>query len=222
VSGKTKVDEDPADGQRRSVADGQVVDLLESGRFDGIVRQLHSRYREHADLDDVKNAVTDAVEAFYGRALQAEVASPDGYVYRAAHYILLEQYNRRRSTRAVSDDDEDHGPAAPTRDLTEALAFVEKLIDAWPTDHRKVITAAVVRAAAAGDQLTGRELVEIGRSAGYEMSEDAARSWKSRGLARLRQEVADLGVTLLDLLPTDPEPDPELDTDEHDDEREDE
>jgi DNA-directed RNA polymerase specialized sigma24 family protein len=220
VSEKTEATEDATDAQRRSVADGQVVELLEAGRFDGIVRQLHSRYRDHADLDDVKNAVTDAVEAFYERALETEIASPDGYVYRAAHYILLEQYNRRRTTRTVDEDDEDQGPPAPTRDLTEALAFVEKLIDAWPTDHRKVITAAVVRAAAAGDQLTGRELVDIGRSAGYAMSEDAARSWKSRGLARLRQEVAALGVSFLDLLPTEPDPDAELDDD--DDEREDE
>src|SRR3990172_9978260 len=44
-----------------------------------------------------------------------------------AYYILLEQYNRRRTTRAANEDDEDHGPRTPTRDLTEALAFVAGL-----------------------------------------------------------------------------------------------
>ena len=169
---------------RRSDAEAQVVEFLESGQIDGIIRLLHRDFHDYASFEEVAEAAYDGVAAFWERSLVAEIGTPGGYVYRVARNILLKLADPRRRSAPLNEREVEEA-AEPRRDLSAALAYIESLVEAWPTDHVKVITGIVVRAAARGDVVSARDMVEVARAGGYSMSEAAARTWKSRGLARL-------------------------------------
>ena len=66
--------------ERRAVADHVVRDFMVSGQAETTYRILADHYRRF-DPDDVRNAVAEGVAAYYGRALEHDVADPAGYVY---------------------------------------------------------------------------------------------------------------------------------------------
>jgi hypothetical protein len=184
----------------RARAEAQGVELVASRRVDGLVRLLQRDY-PGASFDDVADAVSDGVAAFYRRALTTPVAEPGGYVYGTARRILANDAARQEITQSLDDDPRGLKKKATgdRQDWSRALEIVLAIVHDWPTSNVRVVTELVVQAAAEGIQLSDADIAEAMRQMGLELSQNSVRVWRHRGLDRLRTEVAVRGVDLDDL-----------------------
>jgi hypothetical protein len=196
--------------ERRAVADDVVRDFMVSGQAETTYRVLADHY-PRVDGDDVLDAVAEGVAAYYGRALEHDVADPAGYVYSTG----WNQLARRARTRTVPldevDDVEDASSPEERQSDGRALRAVLDLVERWETGRERAIIRIVIEAAAEGIQLSANEIADLLRAQGVgDLSAATVRVHKSRGLARLRRDVVAMGVELRALEPA-PEPDDEED-----------
>lgn len=160
-------------------------------RFASVMRVVAARYRlSPADRDDL----VQEVRVRLWRALEAEriEALPASYLYRTATTAALDLIRRRRTMREDSLEDIDPSglrlaatAANPEQraQLSDLALCIERAIETIPESRRPVVRM----------YLAGYGSAEIGELMGW--TEAKARNLLYRGLADLRQRLADAGVS---------------------------
>jgi RNA polymerase sigma-70 factor (ECF subfamily) len=159
-------------------------------RYRGVLRATAARFRlSPGDADDL---VQD-VRVRLWRAVEGErmESIPASYLYRAAASAALDIIRRRRSSREEPVDDvgsaDPHltdGALRPDQaaQLSDLAVQIERALETLPPSRRPVVRM----------YLAGYRSTEIGELMGW--TEAKARNLLYRGLADLRERLADVGL----------------------------
>jgi DNA-directed RNA polymerase specialized sigma24 family protein len=172
-------------------------ELLASGFLEGLVARLRFSYKSVGD--HAADAVAHAVEELM---ISTKVKNPRRWVtavawnrmkmigVQQARLKSLDELAEYDPDQAIFRDDAGTAEEQALRDVVygEVVAHV----NTWPTDNVRVVTLLYLEAAHKGEPLTSEDAAEIASQIlGEEVSDHFVRTWKSRGLARLRTWVPD-------------------------------
>lgn len=159
--------------------------MLRDGRIDGIVRFLEGRHRQWADF--VEDAVFESIVKLLATAERRDVENPTAFITRVAERQLLRAIGRARGQQAEIDELESEDAEHDVVEVRATVRMLKATMAGW-TESVRVVTVLVLDALAADEPLSSGDLArDASAILGRTVTADECRTWKSRGLERLRE-----------------------------------
>lgn len=170
----------------------RLEEMVQNGDLERMARALEKRYRTAGDHAD--DAVCSALEKVLRRRPRLATSQVGPYLYVSAKREMLDAIERRKRFDVLEEAEAD------TESIEDRVLdplhfrYVRDCVARWENAHIKAVTLAALDAAWEGDPLDTEELTAAASEIlDRPLSADSVRSWKSRGLDRLRRELLSNG-----------------------------
>lgn len=195
---------------------GMLEALFASGFLDGLTRRLQKQWQGRLGQADVDECIAYAVDAAYEAAAKGKAARELGpWLWKAAQNTATDRWKAEHSHRHREFDGFDDIAGQPDHDdaerwaddemadhqRREAFRIAREILPRIGTGQVVDVIALVIEAAEQGVP----DLPASAVADALGISEAAARTLTSRGLARLRREAQKIGIAFPDSIP-EPEP----------------
>lgn len=191
---------------------GMLEALFASGFLDGLTRRLQKQWDGRLHQPDVDESIAEAVDAAYEAAANGKGPRDLGpWLWKAAQNKAADRWKNETRNRDTSFDGYEALEADPPQEdderraadelaefrRREAFRIAREILPRIGTGQVVEVTALVIEAAEQGvPDLPASAIADaIG------ISEAAARTLVSRGLARLRREAEKIGIEFPDSVP---------------------
>lgn len=155
--------------------------------FLGLVRQLRSQF-DNVGSAQVEDAVAVSVERLLIRLQRGPVRDVRSYLAKSAFNELRKTASRRVEVALEERDDAEIPSAEDVVLRGAAIDLIRAEISTWENDHIKHVMFVYVDMLVANDVLETDEVADIvSVNLGEHISPMSVRTWKARGLRKLRQ-----------------------------------
>lgn len=185
----------------REELDRHLVELMKTGRFDGMVRWVQKS--TGANVDDASDAIYSAVVKLVERLQRAPVTSVTTWLTTVAVTDIKNQarvVSRRRVGPLPPAERETEDFADPYRvedDVAarDLLRFLKEVVRSWPNRTMATVTELYLEAVFYDEPMSLVEAKEqTEQIIGETVSLGSIGTWKARGFDRLEEQLAAMGI----------------------------
>jgi DNA-directed RNA polymerase specialized sigma24 family protein len=171
----------------------ELKQLLVERFFLGLVRQFRGEYPNLGSAA-IEDAIATAVEKVLKRLAGGSVRDVRGYLAKVAHNEAKKAGRRAAREIPLGERPDGLDEAAEDTVLREAaLGIIKAEIAGWENAHVREVMLVYVDVIALDEPLETDEVAEIvGANLGEEINPLSVRTWKARGIKRLRTFIEDM------------------------------
>lgn len=158
--------------------------------FLGLATQLQKQF-DNVGSGRVEDAVAHAVEKLLKRQTEDPVRNIKGYLATIAYNDLNKYTNRQKKHPEVGLDEREDAPAASAENealRSSAFDIIKAEVRSWENANIREVMLVYIDIMAYDEPMDSDEVAElVSNTLGEEIAASSVRTWKARGIRKLRE-----------------------------------